>query len=88
MCLAVPGEIVALDPERQELATVNVQGVRRVVNTGLLEDVEPGDWVLIHVGFAMARIDEAEAQATLDLLRAAGALYDDELDALRDSKIT
>jgi hydrogenase expression/formation protein HypC len=88
MCLAVPGEIVELDPVRPELATVDVQGVRRVVNTGLVDDITPGDWVLIHVGFAMAKIDEAEAQATLDLLRSAGTTYSDELDALRDSEIS
>jgi hydrogenase expression/formation protein HypC len=85
MCLAIPGQVVALDPAGGDLATVEVVGVTRSVNIALLQadGVRPGDWVLIHVGFAMTRIDEAEAHATLDALRAMGQIWDDEVDALR-----
>lgn len=92
MCLGIPGEIVALVPDRADLATVEIAGVRRAVNIGLLGgaggDVKVGDWVLVHVGFAMSKIDEAEAAATLALLRGLGEAYTDELDALAGSDIT
>ena len=74
MCLGIPGQIVELSPEEPSLAIVDVGGVRRAVNIACIvdEDHPPescmGDWVLIHVGFAMSRIDEHEAQRTLDLL--------------------
>ena len=63
MCLAIPGKIVALDAENEQLAIVDVVGVRRKVDLGLLQDAPPvpGDWVLIHVGFAMSKISEADA---------------------------
>ncbi|WP_433467108.1 HypC/HybG/HupF family hydrogenase formation chaperone [Spirillospora sp. CA-142024] len=88
MCLAIPGEIVEIMPDRP-LAKVDVTGVRRAVNIGLLdgEGLAPGDWVLIHVGFAMSKIDEDEARATLTMLEGIGAAYDDEIDALRESRI-
>ncbi|SEG68797.1 hydrogenase expression/formation protein HypC [Thermomonospora echinospora] len=93
MCLGIPGEIVALLPDRADLATVEIAGVRRAVNIGLLgtsgdSGVGVGDWVLVHVGFAMSKIDEAEAAATLALLRGLGEAYTDELDALKGSDIT
>jgi len=76
MCLGVPGRVEELDPAAAS-AVVDVEGARRSVCTLLLgDDVGPGDWVLVHVGFAMARIDEAEATATLDLLAAAVAAED------------
>lgn len=89
MCLAIPGEIVELVPDRPGLAKVEVSGVRRAVNIGLLEEegVAAGDWVLIHVGFALSKIDEAEAKATLTMLEGIGAAYDEEIDALRESRI-
>ena len=89
MCLGIPGRVVELLDSHEHLARVDVNGVGRIVNVGLLEDepVGPGDWVLIHVGFAMARIDEAEAAAALDGLRMMGAAYDDELAALEASRI-
>ncbi|QKG22285.1 HypC/HybG/HupF family hydrogenase formation chaperone [Actinomadura verrucosospora] len=89
MCLAIPGEIVELVPDRPGLAKVEVSGVRRAVNIGLLEGegLAAGDWVLIHVGFALSRIDEAEARATLTMLEGIGAAYDEEIDALRESRI-
>ena len=90
MCLGIPGEIIELSPDREDLATVQVAGVRRTVNIGLLgaEETAPGDWVLVHVGFAMSKIDEAEAAATLELLRGLGQSYTDEIDAIAGSDIT
>jgi hydrogenase expression/formation protein HypC len=88
MCLGIPGEIVRITDAETNLATVDVGGVRRVVNVGLLDDVTPGDWVLVHVGFAMSKIDEVEAQATLAMLAGLGQAYTDELTALRTSDPT
>ncbi len=67
MCLGIPGQVVEVDPDNGHLAKVDVAGVRRMINIGLLEDegMEVGDWVLIHVGFAMSKIDEAEADRGL-----------------------
>lgn len=89
MCLAIPGEVVEIDAARPDLATVSVSGVRRLINTGLLGDTPPmvGDWVLIHVGFALSKIDEGEAKAVLELLEGIGKSYEDELAALRESRI-
>lgn len=63
MCLAIPGKIIELDAQNAQLALVDVVGVRRKVDLGLLQDQPPvpGDWVLIHVGFAMSKISEADA---------------------------
>jgi hydrogenase expression/formation protein HypC len=84
MCLGIPGRIDELLEVHEHLARVEVNGVGRVVNIGLLEDeaLQPGDWVLIHVGFAMAKIDEAEAQRALEGLQLMGRAYRDELAAL------
>lgn len=85
MCLGIPGQIVELAGGGAYRATVDVGGVRREANTALIEDdedIEVGNWVLIHVGFAMARIDEEEAQRTLELLRAFGSIYDDEISQM------
>ncbi|WP_045878489.1 HypC/HybG/HupF family hydrogenase formation chaperone [Pseudofrankia sp. DC12] len=89
MCLGIPGEVVSLSADRPDLATVAVSGVRRAVNIGLLTDdaPHPGDWVLIHVGFALSKIDEREAAAAMEFLEGIGRAYDDELDALRASSI-
>ena len=89
MCLGIPGEIVELMDDRPDLAKVDVSGVKRAINIGLLENepLEPGDWVLIHVGFALSKIDEDEAKAALDFLEGIGQAYADELAALADSKI-
>jgi hydrogenase expression/formation protein HypC len=87
MCLAIPGQIVELVDEPNRLAKVEVAGVRRNVNVGLLDDVGPGDWVLIHVGFAISQIDEAEARATHELLVQMGAEYEQELHELKASVI-
>lgn len=91
MCLAVPGQVVELVDPLNQIATVEVAGVRRKINIGLLvgEDggVLPGDWVLIHVGFAISRIDEDEARATRELLQAMGREYEQELEELKASVI-
>ncbi|MDQ4025990.1 MAG: HypC/HybG/HupF family hydrogenase formation chaperone, partial [Actinomycetota bacterium] len=83
------GEIVRIHTDRPDLATVDVSGVRRAINIGLLEDEElvPGDWILIHVGFALSKIDEKEAQAAMEFLEGIGQAYADELEALQASKI-
>ncbi len=77
MCLAIPGQVVEIIPGAGDLALVDFSGVRRNVNIALLEGegVGPGDWVLMHVGFAMAKIDETEAKATLTLLEELGQAY-------------
>jgi hydrogenase expression/formation protein HypC len=67
MCLSVPGCVVAIDRDRQN-ATIAVLDARREVSVLLVPEVAVGDWVLVHVGFAIARIDEAEAEASLALL--------------------
>ena len=74
MCLAIPGQVVELSAENPHLATVEVSKVRRTINVGLLEDegLAVGDWVLIHVGFAMSRISEAAAAEQLRLLSMLG----------------
>ena len=90
MCLGIPGEVVEILADREDLAMVSVEGVKRVVNVGLLEDepLAPGDWVLIHVGFALSKIDEREAKASLEWLTGVGDAYTDELKALAESDIS
>ena len=88
MCLAIPGQVVELVDAENQIAIVDVVGVRRRVNVSLLDGgVAPGDWVLIHVGFALARVDEDEAQATLRLLAEMGEHYEQELAELEGSAI-
>jgi hydrogenase expression/formation protein HypC len=91
MCLAIPGQILEIVDEQHRLAKVDVAGVRRNVNIGLLDDdgsgVGPGDWVLIHVGFAISQVDEEEARATRNLLERMGADYEQELEELKASVI-
>jgi hydrogenase expression/formation protein HypC len=91
MCLAIPGQIVAFVDEQHHIAKAEVSGVRRNVNVGLLAEgpdaVGVGDCVLIHVGFAMSKIDEAEAQATREFLLQLGAPYEQELAELGASGI-
>ena len=90
MCLGIPGQVVALSDLHEHLARVDVSGVGRTINIGLLEDenVQVGDWVLIHVGFAMSKIDEAEAALALASLQLMGQAYTDELEAFWSSRIT
>ena len=90
MCLGIPGQVIELLEVHEHLARIDVTGVGRVVNIGLLEDehLAPGDWVLIHVGFAMSKIDEDEARRALEGLQLLGRELDDELQALATSRIT
>jgi hydrogenase expression/formation protein HypC len=89
MCLAIPGQVLEIVDERNRLARVDVAGVRRTVNVGLLDDdgTAVGDWVLIHVGFALSKVDEDEALATLRLLQQMGEAYEQELEDLKTSVI-
>jgi hydrogenase expression/formation protein HypC len=91
VCLAIPGQVVELVDDLNRLAKVDVAGVRRTVNVGLLDGepggIGPGDWVLIHVGFAISKVDEEEARATHDLLVRMGADYEQELEELKASVI-
>jgi len=75
--------------DANSIAKVEVSGVRRNVNVALVrpEGISPGDWVLIHVGFAMSKIDEAEAQETLEVLQLMGSVYKEELQMLQESQI-
>jgi hydrogenase expression/formation protein HypC len=90
MCLGIPGQLVELHATNPHLARVEVSGVGRLVNIGLLEDesLAPGDWVLIHVGFAMSKIDEKEAELALASLKLMGQAFGDELEAFWSSRIT
>ncbi|WP_214370320.1 HypC/HybG/HupF family hydrogenase formation chaperone [Pseudonocardia sp. H11422] len=93
MCLGIPGEVIELMADHEDLAMVSVEGVKRAVNIGLLRedgtlDLQPGEWILIHVGFALSKIDEAEAKASLEWLTGVGDAYTDELEALAASDIT
>jgi hydrogenase expression/formation protein HypC len=91
MCLAIPGRVVEIIDDENQLAKVDVSGVRRTVNIGLVsyepDKVEVGDWVLIHVGFAMSKIDEQEAQFTLKALEEIGDAYRQEIQDLSVSRI-
>jgi hydrogenase expression/formation protein HypC len=91
MCLAIPGQITEVVDDANRLAQVDVAGVKRTVNIGLLDDdgegARPGDWVLIHVGFALSKVDEEEALATRKLLEGMGADYEQELEELKASVI-
>jgi hydrogenase expression/formation protein HypC len=86
MCLAIPGKIVEMVDAENHIAKVEVGGVKRNVNIGMLDDGELniGDYVLIHVGFAMSKVDEKEAEETLRLLRELDA-YDTEIDQFKSS---
>ena len=88
MCLAIPGQVAELLPGTDDqLALIDVVGVKRRVNIGLLDrgTLAPGDWVLIHVGFAMSKVDEQEAAEALAMLRMMGQAFDDELAAVAES---
>jgi hydrogenase expression/formation protein HypC len=89
MCLGIPGQLKELSAVHEHLARVDVSGVTRLINIGLLEDedLKPGDWVLIHVGFAMSKIDEQEAALALASLQLMGQSYDEELEAFWSSAI-
>jgi hydrogenase expression/formation protein HypC len=92
MCLAIPGQVVEIVDPANQIAKIDIVGVKRNVNVSLLADdvgggARPGDWVLIHVGFALSKVDEEEARATLRLLERMGAEYEQELEELKASVI-
>ena len=90
MCLAIPGQITEMVDVENRLARVDVAGVHRTINVGLLDEnggVGLGDWVLIHVGFAISQVDEDEALATRTQLERMGADYEAELEELKASVI-
>lgn len=92
MCLGIPGRIVKIDDVAKKLATVDVSGIKRQVNIAcIVNEDHPvascvGDWVLVHVGFAMSRIDEKEAALTLQVLTELGEAQA-EIEAMRKSGI-
>lgn len=88
MCLGVPAQITKVETPGR--ATVTISGVSREISTDLLpvEAVSPGQWVLVHVGFALSLIDEEEAAITLQQIRQlGGGTFEDELDSFRGSRI-
>lgn len=91
MCLAIPGQVVEIVDPANRLAKVDVAGVRRTINIALLDQdgggAAVGDWVLIHVGFAMSKIDETEAIATLRLVERMGTEYEEQMRELVESAI-
>jgi hydrogenase expression/formation protein HypC len=89
MCLGIPGQIVDIVDDENSIAKVIVSGVKRNVNVALVrpDGIGPGDWVLIHVGFAMSKIDEVEAQETMKTLNSMGDVFTDELNMLHSSQI-
>ena len=89
MCLGIPGQIIDIVDDENSIAKVDVSGVRRNVSVALVrpEGIGPGDWVLIHVGFAMSKIDENEARDTMQALQMLGQAYSDELEMLHSSYI-
>ncbi len=85
MCLGIPAQIVELMATEPSIAKAEISGVRRKVSVALCPEAEVGDWVLVHVGFALSRIDEDEARETLALLEQMGEAYEQELKELRES---
>lgn len=89
MCLGIPGQIVEIVDVTQHKAIADVDGVRREINVGLVlgdpGGLEVGEWVLIHVGFAMSKLDEEEAARALEFLKLLGGDYETELDGFRES---
>lgn len=89
MCLGIPGKVIEMVDDTNSIAKVEVSGVRRNVNVALVrpEGIAPGDWVLIHVGFAMSKINESEARETMKALQTMGDVYTDELKMLQESQV-
>ncbi|PZS35355.1 MAG: HypC/HybG/HupF family hydrogenase formation chaperone [Pseudonocardiales bacterium] len=89
MCLGIPGQVVEVTDEAGRLAKVDVNGVQRIISIRLLDGqpLETGDWVLVHVGFAMARIDQHEADLTLAAVKQMGQSYYDEVEAFNSTAI-
>jgi hydrogenase expression/formation protein HypC len=89
MCLGIPGQVVEIVDDANSIAKVDVSGVKRNVSVALVrpDGIASGDWVLIHVGFAMSKINEAEARETMRALQEMGQAYADELQMLHSSHI-
>lgn len=89
MCLGIPGQVISIVDDANSIARVDVSGVKRNVSVALVrpEGIMPGDWVLIHVGFAMSKINENEARETMKALQIMGETYTDELKLLHQSQI-
>ncbi|MEO6121395.1 MAG: HypC/HybG/HupF family hydrogenase formation chaperone [Acidimicrobiales bacterium] len=89
MCLGIPGQLVEIVSVEEHKAIAEVDGVRREVNIGLVlgepGGIRVGDWVLIHVGFCMSKIDEEEAERTLSFLKDLGDIYTDELSQFKET---
>lgn len=80
MCLGIPGQVIEFVDETCQIAEVEVNGVRRKVNVGLVQPdgLKLGDWVLVHTGFALSILDAAEAEDTLGFLRGLGERFEEE----------
>lgn len=89
MCLGIPGQIIDIVDDTNSIAKVNVSGVKRNVSVALIrpEGIAAGDWVLIHVGFAMSKIDEDEAKETMKALELLGQPFVDEMQMIHESQI-
>ena len=83
MCVGIPAQVVEILPAERKMAVVEVEGVRREVSIVVVleEGLAVGDWVLLHVGFAMSIIDEEEANKQLEFMRMLGSVYDEEVEA-------
>ncbi len=80
MCLAIPAKVIVLEPDA--MAVVAIEGIKKRISTALLDEVAEGDYVLVHVGYALHKLSEDEAARTLSLMAEAGVL-DEELDEIR-----
>ena len=89
MCLGIPGRVIEFVDDTNQIAKIDVNGVRRNVNVGLVlpDGLKEGDWVLVHVGFALSIIDEQEAEDTLNFLKGLGEAYEEEMEMLASSQI-
>lgn len=87
MCLGIPAQIVEVIDSEGGLAKAEISGVRRAVSIALCPEAGVGDWVLVHVGFALSRIDEEQARETLELLEQMGEAYEQEVREIRESAV-
>ena len=85
MCLGIPAQIVEVIDTESGLAKAEISGVRRAVSIALCPEAGVGDWVLVHVGFVLSRIDEEQARETLELLEQMGEAYEQEVREIRAS---
>ena len=89
MCLGIPGRIIEIVDDEYDIAKVEVSGVKRNISIALVrpEGIASGDWVLVHVGFAMSKIDESEAQETLKALKLLGDPFNEELEMFHTTQV-